>query len=257
MDENDSPPLSQYEWEEIDKQLHEVDKEYWPKLLELRYDKFKAVAGPPSPTPPRLPDHLRRLLAEYARRLFVTESAEYRPSPHIEAWLRRLAIKMADRVINSIDRLESSLFDRITGNVRMFSFSWHGLSRDDMRSTIDSALEEEISLTLVRYGSISSEVVEGKLETAHDIALEQTAAKSIEESAGQLAETRSKLLEEYKAATGNPSNMQIYQASNSGIFKPEFYKWRRGKLPEDSKITVRFERFLRAKKRPIPRNSAS
>ena len=36
---------------------------------------------------------------------------------------------------------------------------------------------------------------------------------------------RRKLLADYKAVTGNPSNKRIYEATNSGIYKPEFYKW--------------------------------
>jgi hypothetical protein len=65
---------------------------------------------------------------------------------------------------------------------------------------------------------------------------------------------RSKLLEEYKAAAGNPSNRQIYNARNSGIHKPEFYEWIAGRLPSTSETTKNFERFLREKKAPIPRN---
>ncbi len=67
---------------------------------------------------------------------------------------------------------------------------------------------------------------------------------------------RAKLLSEYKTATGNPSNKKIYQAQNSGIHKPEFYRWRNGRLPTDSKTAKTFEAFLRAKKRPIPRAPA-
>jgi hypothetical protein len=61
------------------------------------------------------------------------------------------------------------------------------------------------------------------------------------------------LLEEYKAATGNPSNKRIYEAQNSGLHKPQFIKWRRGELPNTSATTQNFERFLRERKLPIPR----
>lgn len=257
MDEDDGPPLSQYEWEEIDKQLHEVDKECWPKLIELRYDKVEAVTGPHSPPPPKLPDHLRRLLAEYARRLFVTESMEYPPSPHIEAWLRRLSEKTADHVMNSVDTLESSLFDRFMGNTRMFSFGWHGLSRENMQLAITSALEEEIRLTLVRYGSGSSQEPGGNDHPGEEPPLQTFPVGVIDNSRDSLAEARHKLLDEYKLAAGNPSNQKIYRASNSGIHKPEFHSWLRGELSPDSKTSRQFERFLRAKKPPIPRTSAS
>jgi len=63
---------------------------------------------------------------------------------------------------------------------------------------------------------------------------------------------RETLLSEYKAATG-ASNKKIYEARNSGIYKPEFYQWRDGRLPANSVTAKRFEAFLKAKKRPIPR----
>jgi hypothetical protein len=64
---------------------------------------------------------------------------------------------------------------------------------------------------------------------------------------------RIKLLAGYKAATGNPANRRIYTSSNSGIHKPQFHEWLRGDLASTSKTSVRFEKFLQAKKRPIPR----
>lgn len=67
----------------------------------------------------------------------------------------------------------------------------------------------------------------------------------------QEIDRRVKLLAEYKAATGSPSNRKIYEAKHSGIHKPEFYKWVNGTLSNDSATTKNFERFLRAKKPPI------
>lgn len=63
-------------------------------------------------------------------------------------------------------------------------------------------------------------------------------------------ERRSKLLDTYKEATGNPSNKRIYEADNCPIHKPEFSKWRRGILPPQSQTTINFERFLSEKKPP-------
>jgi hypothetical protein len=65
---------------------------------------------------------------------------------------------------------------------------------------------------------------------------------------------RLRLLEEYKSATGQPSNQRIYRAKNSGIHKPQFHEWLKGVLPSASQTSVNFERFLREKKQPIPRN---
>jgi len=64
---------------------------------------------------------------------------------------------------------------------------------------------------------------------------------------------RGKLLDDYKAAAGNPSNKRIYEARNSGIHKPDFYAWLKGELPQESAMSINLERFLRLKQRPIPR----
>jgi hypothetical protein len=68
-----------------------------------------------------------------------------------------------------------------------------------------------------------------------------------------LIASRECLLSEYKSATGNPSNKKIYEATNSGIHKPEFYKWLKGTLSPRSKTSRNFERFLGKKDRPSPR----
>jgi hypothetical protein len=70
----------------------------------------------------------------------------------------------------------------------------------------------------------------------------------------QQGERRAALLAEYKKATGDPSSKRIYESQNAPINKPEFYPWLRGELPETSKTTIKFEKFLREKKRPIPKN---
>lgn len=67
--------------------------------------------------------------------------------------------------------------------------------------------------------------------------------------------SRRQLLEEYKAATEDPSNKRIYGASNSGIHKPQFYQWQKGNLSAHSTTTKNFERFLRAKRPPVARKS--
>jgi len=64
---------------------------------------------------------------------------------------------------------------------------------------------------------------------------------------------RRKLFSEYKSATDEPSNLSIYTAKNSGVHKPEFYAYLNGELPATSEIFKNFERFLREKKKPLPR----
>jgi hypothetical protein len=69
----------------------------------------------------------------------------------------------------------------------------------------------------------------------------------------KLITARKQILGEYKAACGSVSNRSIYNARNSGIYKPQFSKWVNGLLPDSSATTINFERFLREKKQPIPR----
>jgi hypothetical protein len=71
--------------------------------------------------------------------------------------------------------------------------------------------------------------------------------------AGSEVARRLGLLEGYKSATGNPPNKRIYEARNSGIHKPEFYKWLSGALPAHSKTSIKFELFLSRKKPAIPK----
>jgi hypothetical protein len=70
------------------------------------------------------------------------------------------------------------------------------------------------------------------------------------EPASTEVERRAKLLEDYKLATKIASDRKVYQARNSGIHKPEFYKWRKGTLAPDSATAINFERFLREQKPP-------
>jgi hypothetical protein len=72
-------------------------------------------------------------------------------------------------------------------------------------------------------------------------------------SDGTVIDRRAALLSEYIRATG-ANDYQIYNAQNSFIHKPEFYQWKKGKLPEKSKTAKKFEAFLKAKRRPIRKN---
>lgn len=68
-----------------------------------------------------------------------------------------------------------------------------------------------------------------------------------------LVQWRLNLLEDYKAATG-ASEYAIYAYGEHGCHKPEFYAWKKGKLPASSSMAQSLERFLREKKPPRGRN---
>jgi len=96
----------------------------------------------------------------------------------------------------------------------------------------------------------------------HEQAKERASSREMPSIAGESPELqkeiarRERLLTDYKAATG-AKNYHLYNAQNSGIHKPEFYQWVRGKLPAKSKTAKRFEAFLIAKKRPVRKNPAT
>lgn len=265
MDDQDRPPLGAYAFEEIAKALHEVNKSYWSELSKMR------VVSPfgfgqraePGPAPPKLPEHLRVTLCAYARQLFQTECTEYPVSPEIERWLTKLAGRVTERVMCTVESLDASFLDAILGT-KTDGLTYHGLTLTEMRQAVESALEEVKNLTLVRYQSVV-EQASGAVETEAPAAISEPSHDSEPDedeaveagSIEQIVEHRRKLLDDYKTATGIRADQKIYEAQNSGIYKPQFYQWKDGRLSSISKITKRFEQFLRAKRLPIPRNSTS
>jgi hypothetical protein len=71
-------------------------------------------------------------------------------------------------------------------------------------------------------------------------------------SRADLAARRKQLLQDYKRAAGVTANKPIYESRDSGILKPEFYKWLKGELPSESATAINFERFLAQGRKPRP-----
>ena len=268
MDEQEKPPLGLYAYEEIAKSLHGVDEEYWAQLDEMKV-KGPFASGPAQnsrPAPPRLPEHLRATLMAYARRLFLVEANEYPASPQIERWFTKLAERVTERVMRAVEYIDQpSFLGTILKAKQIYGLSYHGLTDLQIRQAIGSALDEIRTMSLARFQSVLNKATSNP-ETATAEGLHRSALRmpkpngesdNAAESPAGIIERRRKMLSDYKAATGNPSEQRIYKASNSGIHKPEFLKWKDGRLPEGSKTTKRFEQFLKAKKSPIPRKPTS
>ncbi len=68
-----------------------------------------------------------------------------------------------------------------------------------------------------------------------------------------LARSRRELLAEYKRRTGVNTNAAIYKARNSGVHKPEFYRWLTGQLRSTTATARSLETFLHGGERPKPR----
>jgi hypothetical protein len=226
----------------------------------MRVKDLRTAGGPPAPLPAKKPEHLRIRLEIYACRLFITESKEYPADPKMEIWLSKLVDRVISRVMQAVNTLDAPhMFAALLGEKQKYALTWHGLSQDAMRNAIQRSLEKIKAETLSKNPAAESPQVPDEAPAAicePPLASEPDEGKSVEAgSIEQIVENRRKLLEDYKAATGVRADQRLYTAENAGIHKPQFYEWRDGRLPDKSKITRRFERFLKAKRLPVRRKS--
>jgi hypothetical protein len=264
MDSPDMPPFGERIYERLATELYKVDRTYWAKLKEMQMPPNAFLGIPLGPSPPRLPVQLRSILKDYATALFYPEANEFPVNLDYMRWLERLASRSAEQVMNSVASIE-------TAGLGISSLKHHGLTMTEMRQAVDESLQDAVSfylrqLTTAALPQPVEQPEEAPISGPHEQIPEELVRRTIAQQrnikpvrqkirSGQVTnvhptevERRTKLLADYKAATGNPSNKQLYQARNSGIHKPDFYKWRNGRLPADSSTTINFERFLREKK---------
>jgi hypothetical protein len=251
MADLDKPDLGLYVWEEIEAELHEVDKSYWQELREMQVSVFADTAfiglRNPPPPPPRRPIHLLTILGGYARALFYVEASKYPQDPRLKHWLEKLTERTRRRVMDALARLEMG--DPIN------TLRYHNVPAPQMTETVDKVLRHEVEKLFPTEQSIQATVREGKtVKKAIKRSARIASATSALPNKEPEIERRRNLLAEYKAAAGDPSDYRIYNAKNSGIHKPQFYQWRNGVLPRGSKTACHFEQFLRDKKPPTPKN---
>lgn len=247
MAPSDRPKLPATVYQSIESARIKIDEYYWKRLVNLQVSTIAAnvpqVGFPdlePQPPKPQRPDALRSAITRYARNLFVVEAARYPVDGYFEHFLG----KLGERTIEHITRTVTSVENAGNTIFRRASLFHHGLSLEQIRETaaqeisglIDGRLEQVREPSKPTEAEATNRATLGSTEPAAEI------------------ERRAKLLADYKAATGNPPNERIYKSANAGIHKPEFYQWRSGRLSAKSKVTKRFEAFLKAKRRPIPRN---
>jgi len=161
MDDQDKPPLMPYVYEEIAKSLYKIDKSHRVFLLELRVSHPGEPGANFSPSPPRQPEHLRTAVCFYACELFKTEANEYPVDPQINHWLSKLQQRVIENVISTIKSLDNSFFSRFLGTEGKYGLSWHGLSLDDMRQSMNESLDELRAKTLASYQSAIARETEG------------------------------------------------------------------------------------------------
>jgi hypothetical protein len=241
----DKPPhFDPYVWELIELDLHKIDKSWWMTLSSMAISipllGFKTESGPP---PPKQPIQLKMYLHDYASELFNEEFKHYPNDPDCLAhWAQKLAERVEARILQRIGEMEASRFSSM---VRM-NLSYHGVTQLEMHETIRECLKGLIEEKLL------SEPQNQEATTTKTLPISESKEPAIAPAPSEI-EHRETLLAEYKAATGGPSDYQIFNAQNAGLHKPEFYRWLKGTLSAHSKTAQNFERFLREKKLPIPR----
>ncbi len=258
MDATDRPPLGPYAYEKIAKKCHEVEKGFWSDLSKMRVERPLSFMGatPPSPQPPKLPEHLRWTIRQYAGALFRLEAGEYPEAPEMEFWFSKLAGRVVERVMNTVATMDQTTYDILRGK-QYNGLGWHGLTLGEMRDAAWEGANADKAGILNRLLPDSAQNANSQIGEPDDPRASDEGGLTQALDTGSIAARRLKLLNEYKAAAGEPSSKRIYESSNAKIHKPEFYEWLRGTLPEDSRVTRRFEAFLTAKKRPIPKNPAT
>ena len=68
------PPLDPYIYEQIEAELHAVDRVHWPLIAEMRVKNFHPLDVP---IPPQQPKHLLHQIVWYAEGLFKSEADHY------------------------------------------------------------------------------------------------------------------------------------------------------------------------------------
>lgn len=245
MDTPDRPPLDSLVYEQIEQKLHGIDKIWWRRLqmMSVHVSVLDQQLGwkTAGPQPPKQPLQLKRNLQDYATELFNEEASCYGVllSQH---WLSKLAERVEERILQRVAELNAS-FGPLT--LSTFDLNYHGVTQLEMRQSIRERLKQLIEEKLLSQPQKQERIPTKRLpinESKEPLTPEPSEI-----------DRRKALLAEYKAATGDPSDYQIFHAENAGLHKPEFYRWRNGTLPSHSKTATKFERFLRDKKPPIPR----
>jgi hypothetical protein len=261
MENPDRPAFNLLESVAIENARNIVDKRYWDILRAFQIEvpgseAARRRARKDEPPSPKEPSKLLLVFCSYAGSLFHAEVKVYPSGPHLAHWLEKLRGRIIDQVMNMAANLEDQ------GEIRGVSLTCHGVTPqqivnamcDDLDDLIEQRLQPPLSLSLPLPPDIQAQIVSNSPNQSNEQRDErlQIVAHELPELERDIAR-RFRLLSEYKAATGNPSNKKICEAQNSCIHRPEFYKWKQGKLPPDSKTTKSFEAFLKAQRRLIPK----
>ncbi len=259
MRKADRPTLALHVAAGLESAQIQIDENFWQILTQLqvpttyaqvveeRSNRFSRATGLPAPPHPKRSAILQMTLVDYARSLFIAEGNLYEHGPQLRRWLTELKHQVIRRVMKAVAEMEEA------SKKQRLSFEHHGVTPAAMRAVMADSLNALIDDRLAPWQPL------GPLPPPPEVQLQMRAAidahPGIKTDETEV-ERRAALLSAYRSATG-AKDYHIYTARNSGIHKPEFYQWRDGRLPAKSKVTKRFESFLKAKRRPIPRKPTS
>jgi len=241
----DKPPLDPYVFELIELDLHKIDQSWWTTLstmtMSVTLFQLKADSGP---QPPKQPIQLKMYLHSYASELFNEELKHYPDDPGCSVhWAQKLAERVEARIIQRIGEMGTRRFPSLMSS----DLSYRGVTPLEMRETVRECLRGLIEKNML--SQLQKQELAPIKTPPPTAELKEPPIAPAPSEIGR----RKALLAEYKAAVGEPSDYQIFNAQNAGLHKPEFYRWLKGTLPAHSKTAKTFERFLREKKPPIPR----
>lgn len=143
MDDLDRPDIGPHVFEQIEVEMHDQDKRYWPQLLAMQMptpvmELAFTVLAQPSPRAPQLPSRLSVILHSYAQSLFYVEASKYPPvDSRLRHWLTKLAERIESRIMRSVREIEAKAI--------MTSLAYHGVSESQMRQVIAEALQQMIA----------------------------------------------------------------------------------------------------------------
>ncbi|HEV2485110.1 MAG TPA: helix-turn-helix transcriptional regulator [Terracidiphilus sp.] len=140
MDDRDKPNLSLGDLASITDEHYLADRSAWDALRPLLKSKgWSETTRFNGPRPPKETAKFYLILSNYSTEVFFLEARmypRYPPNPNFRTWILKLAQRVEDHVIGVVKDIETSDSEK--------DFSFHSVSEDQMRKTIQERLEKEI-----------------------------------------------------------------------------------------------------------------
>jgi hypothetical protein len=144
MNPSDRPTLSIAAEAEIEARKRIIHLEYEPLFQQLQEltDEARAdyrLLNRPKrfdPAPPKSPHNLRRLLANYASRLFALESNFFPSAQYSRNWLENLSERIIREILGRIKEIEEA------GKFRYVTLKYHGVDLQGMVSAMREGIKE-------------------------------------------------------------------------------------------------------------------